>query len=251
MMSIGRSPGAISFFSPLTAHARKLEGQAGPVAGEHVMRAALVGGLAVRHRPADGDFVGDLCRVFERHSIGASGLGSHESWWAIPPGRKMWMIDWARDARRRRGGEIGFSPLSPGRVPRYDAAMNAASTSPRRLRIGMAGLGMIFDETYRPVFKQLHYQGLYRRDFGPVEVELAAVASRTGRRAKDLRQAGLGPCVQLRRAGRRRPNAGAGRGRGMRRHAGRPALRCRTPGPGRRQARPDREAVRVELAGAG
>ena len=48
----------------------------------------------------------------------------------------------------------------------------------------MAGLGMIFDDTYRPLFEQLHAEGLYRRDFGLIEVELAAVASRTGARAQ-------------------------------------------------------------------
>lgn len=47
----------------------------------------------------------------------------------------------------------------------------------------MVGLGMIFDETYRPLFEQLHAEGLYRRDLGPVEVELAGVATRTGTRA--------------------------------------------------------------------
>ena len=56
----------------------------------------------------------------------------------------------------------------------------------------MAGLGMIFDETYRPVFEQLHADGLHRRDFGLVEVELAAVASRTGSRAERFRQAAAG-----------------------------------------------------------
>src|SRR5919201_144352 len=61
---------------------------------------------------------------------------------------------------------------------------------PARLRAGMVGLGMIFDETYRPVFEQLRADGLYRRDFGPVAVELAAVASRTGARAERYRQAG-------------------------------------------------------------
>ena len=71
-----------------------------------------------------------------------------------------------------------------------------SSVPPRRLRVGMAGLGMIFDETYRPVFERLHAEGLYRRDLGPVEVELAAVASRTGGRAERLRQTGrLGPFV--------------------------------------------------------
>jgi D-galacturonate reductase len=74
--------------------------------------------------------------------------------------------------------------------------MNAVNpTSSRRLRVGMAGLGMIFDETYRPVFERLHADGLYRRDFGLVEVKLAAVASRTGARAERLRQAAFGPFV--------------------------------------------------------
>jgi predicted dehydrogenase len=53
----------------------------------------------------------------------------------------------------------------------------------------MVGLGMIFDETYRPLFEQLHAEGLYRHDFGFVEVELAAVASRTGVRGERYRQA--------------------------------------------------------------
>jgi predicted dehydrogenase len=53
-----------------------------------------------------------------------------------------------------------------------------------RLRASMVGLGMIFDDTYRPLFEQLHAGGLYRPDFGLVDVELAAVASRTGRRAE-------------------------------------------------------------------
>src|SRR5271168_3005343 len=73
--------------------------------------------------------------------------------------------------------------------------MNATDRNPSRLRVGMAGLGMIFDETYRPVFERLHAEGLYRRDFGLVEVELAAVASRTGARAERLRQAALGPFI--------------------------------------------------------
>jgi predicted dehydrogenase len=47
----------------------------------------------------------------------------------------------------------------------------------------MVGLGMIFDDTYRPCFEQLQAEGLYRRDIGLVDVTLAAVASRTGSRA--------------------------------------------------------------------
>src|SRR2546423_13308581 len=58
-----------------------------------------------------------------------------------------------------------------------------ANLTPHRLRAGMVGVGMIFDETYRPLFEQLQAEGLYRRDFGFVEVALAAVASRTGNRA--------------------------------------------------------------------
>jgi D-galacturonate reductase len=66
------------------------------------------------------------------------------------------------------------------------------------LRVGMVGLGMIFDETYRPVFEQLHQHGMYRRDFGFVSVELSALASRTGVRGERWRQNAacrLGPMV--------------------------------------------------------
>jgi predicted dehydrogenase len=66
------------------------------------------------------------------------------------------------------------------------------STTNNRLRAGMVGLGMIFDETYRPFFEGVHSNGLYRRDFGVVEVELAAVASRTGSRAERYREAAGG-----------------------------------------------------------
>jgi D-galacturonate reductase len=56
----------------------------------------------------------------------------------------------------------------------------------------MVGLGMIFDETYRPLFEGLHAEGLFLRGFGPVEVELAAVASRTGVRGERYRQSAAG-----------------------------------------------------------
>jgi predicted dehydrogenase len=65
----------------------------------------------------------------------------------------------------------------------------------------MVGLGMIFDETYRPLFEQLQEQGMYRRDFGFAGVELIATASRTGIRGERLRQSGagrLGPFVNCR-----------------------------------------------------
>lgn len=55
------------------------------------------------------------------------------------------------------------------------------------MRVGMVGLGMIFEETYRPVFEQVQQHGLFRREFGLVDVRLTAVASRTGQRAERLR----------------------------------------------------------------
>lgn len=61
-------------------------------------------------------------------------------------------------------------------------------TQPNRLRAGMVGLGMIFDETYRPMFEAAHRDGIFRRDFGFVDVELVAVASRTGSRAERYRK---------------------------------------------------------------
>src|SRR6266542_5960777 len=70
--------------------------------------------------------------------------------------------------------------------------MIAPNLSQHRLRAGMVGLGMIFDDTYRPLFEQLHAEGLYRRDFGLVDVELTAVASRTGSRAERYRRAAAG-----------------------------------------------------------
>jgi predicted dehydrogenase len=66
-----------------------------------------------------------------------------------------------------------------------------------RLRAGMVGLGMIFDDTYRPLFEQLHSEGLYRRDFGFVDVELAAVASRTGSRAERYRNSAAGRIAEF------------------------------------------------------
>jgi predicted dehydrogenase len=58
----------------------------------------------------------------------------------------------------------------------------------RKLRAGMVGMGMIFDETYRPFFEQAHAAGVYDPAFGVCSVELAAVASRTGSRAEAYRQ---------------------------------------------------------------
>jgi D-galacturonate reductase len=57
------------------------------------------------------------------------------------------------------------------------------TTNSNNLRAGMVGMGMIFDETYRPFFEQAHASGIYDPRFGLCELELAAVASRTGSRA--------------------------------------------------------------------
>jgi D-galacturonate reductase len=56
-------------------------------------------------------------------------------------------------------------------------------TSRNQLRAGMVGMGMIFDETYRPFFERTHREGLYDRRFGDVSVPLTSVATRTGSRA--------------------------------------------------------------------
>ncbi len=76
----------------------------------------------------------------------------------------------------------------------------APNLTQHQLRAGMVGLGMIFDDTYRPFFERVHTEGLYRRDFGFVDVQLAAVASKTGRRAERYRNdaAGrIGPFVSF------------------------------------------------------
>lgn len=54
----------------------------------------------------------------------------------------------------------------------------------QRIRAGMVGLGMIFDETYRPMFEAAHKRGLFHRQTGLVDLQLSAVASRTGLRAE-------------------------------------------------------------------
>jgi predicted dehydrogenase len=64
----------------------------------------------------------------------------------------------------------------------------AGSASANSLHAGMVGMGMIFDDTYRPFFERVHTEGLYDRRFGAVEVPLVAVASRTGVRADKYRR---------------------------------------------------------------
>ncbi len=67
--------------------------------------------------------------------------------------------------------------------------MSLVNLERHALRGGMVGMGMIFDDTYRPLFESLHAEGLYRRDFGYVDVSLSAVATRTGARARAYKQA--------------------------------------------------------------
>jgi len=67
-----------------------------------------------------------------------------------------------------------------------------ATASDHVLRAGMVGMGMIFDETYRPFFEQVHRHPLYDPAFGVCRVELGAVASRTGTRAEAYRRSAAG-----------------------------------------------------------
>ena len=73
----------------------------------------------------------------------------------------------------------------------------AALTDVQRLRGGMVGMGMIFDETYRPFFENAFRDGLYDRRFGVCEVDLAAVASRTGGRAEAYRSSSKGKVAEF------------------------------------------------------
>ena len=69
--------------------------------------------------------------------------------------------------------------------------MNRTAAQTQTLNAGMVGMGMIFEETYRPVFEHLHKKGLYDNTFGFVQVPLSATASRTGVRARSyLEQSG-------------------------------------------------------------
>ncbi len=62
------------------------------------------------------------------------------------------------------------------------------SSELQTLRAGMVGMGMIFDETYRPFFEKARKEGLYERPLGDLDVQLAAVATRTGSRAERYRE---------------------------------------------------------------
>ncbi len=71
-------------------------------------------------------------------------------------------------------------------------APQPSSVEVHRLRGGMVGMGMIFDETYRPFFEGAFQRPIFEPDFGACALTLAAVASRTGRRAEAYRQSAAG-----------------------------------------------------------
>src|SRR5689334_16105671 len=76
--------------------------------------------------------------------------------------------------------------------------MDNPAPSVHTIRAGMIGIGMIFDETYRPFFEQAHAAGgMYDRRFGLCRVELAAVASRTGARAEAYQKASTGKVAKF------------------------------------------------------
>ena len=56
------------------------------------------------------------------------------------------------------------------------------------IRVGLVGAGMIVDETYVPAFERLKQTPLFDRTFGAVDVNLVGIASRTGNRARKLRE---------------------------------------------------------------
>ena len=69
--------------------------------------------------------------------------------------------------------------------------MSDSTLSPpavHELRVGMVGMGMIFDETYRPCFETAYKRPLYDPQFGLCQIKLSAVASRTGKRAEAYRK---------------------------------------------------------------
>src|SRR5206468_3262094 len=63
-------------------------------------------------------------------------------------------------------GRTSGSPLLS--APAAAAIIAPMSNTIRTLRAGVAGVGMIFDDTYWPLFAQAHAAGLYHRRFGAV-----------------------------------------------------------------------------------
>src|SRR5262245_149152 len=71
-------------------------------------------------------------------------------------------------------------------LPTYHVRMPPNTNPPNptpTLRCGMIGFGMIFDDTYRPVFETRAGEPLFTLETGPVGIRLTAVATRTGSRS--------------------------------------------------------------------
>ena len=62
------------------------------------------------------------------------------------------------------------------------AATHNPTVPAHHLRAGMVGMGMIFAETYRPFFEQAGSRGVFDPAVGVCTAELAAVATRNGKR---------------------------------------------------------------------
>ena len=58
----------------------------------------------------------------------------------------------------------------------------------QQLHGGMVGMGMIFEETYRPFFENAYQHGIYDSRIGLIALDIAAVASRTGKRAASYKE---------------------------------------------------------------
>jgi predicted dehydrogenase len=58
----------------------------------------------------------------------------------------------------------------------------------QQLHGGMVGMGMIFEETYRPFFENAYQHGIYDSQIGLIALDIAAVASRTGKRAATYKE---------------------------------------------------------------
>ncbi len=70
--------------------------------------------------------------------------------------------------------------------------MSTTTSNRTPLRAGMIGMGMIFDETYRPFFERAHRAGIYDRAYGDIDLQLTSVATRTGSRAEKYRSQAAG-----------------------------------------------------------
>jgi D-galacturonate reductase len=64
---------------------------------------------------------------------------------------------------------------------------NMTTLQPHTIRAGIAGLGMIFTETYRPLFELLSQRPLLLSNRSQVSVLFSSVATRTGSRAEQYR----------------------------------------------------------------